>query len=168
MGMRSRRGSAPKGKSQHPEVMERGVLDHVLCKRMNWKLEGKGAAEAMIAVAKFKIMASHAHEVVAARHSVPRKKFVAESVHQPSSRPPVTRQAQKSIVEGMKLLKQRLDFLKLAVVEMEGDGNCQFRAFSNELFGTQDFHLAVRASELLSCYSSHDVSMSKFQPTIVP
>ena len=43
------------------------------------------------------------------------------------------------------MLKQRLDFLKLARVEMEGDGNRQLRAFSTELFGTQEFHLFARS-----------------------
>lgn len=124
-------------------------MDHVLGKRMSWKLDERGAAEAMIAIAKFKVMANHAHEVVAARKAGAggqRRKFVAESAHQPSRRSQAcTRGVTKSIAEGMKLLTQRLDFLKLEIVEMEGDGNCQFRAFSNELFGTQEYHLAVRA-----------------------
>eukprot|EP00961_Rhodomonas_salina_P167333 2254856-Rhodomonas_salina.3 len=69
--------------------MERAVMDHVLGKRMSWKLDERGAAEAMIAIAKFKVMANHAHEVVAARKAGAggqRRKFVAESAHQPSRR----------------------------------------------------------------------------------
>jgi len=42
------------------------------------------------------------------------------------------------------LLKQRLDHLSMAELIMEGDGNCQFRSISHELYGTQSFHLHVR------------------------
>ena len=92
------------------------------------------------------VMAAHAHETVAARKL--RKKFVAASVHEQStglSYQSHTRSREKKIGEGKLLLKQRLDFLKLARVEMEGDGNCQLRAFSTELFGTQEFHLFARS-----------------------
>merc|ERR1719188_885269 len=34
--------------------------------------------------------------------------------------------------------------LRLASVDMEDDGNCQFRAMSQELFGSQDRHADVR------------------------
>ncbi|GAX84260.1 hypothetical protein CEUSTIGMA_g11683.t1 [Chlamydomonas eustigma] len=41
-------------------------------------------------------------------------------------------------------LRERLDRLNLDMVIMTGDGNCQFRALSNELFGTQEYHALVR------------------------
>ncbi|KAF5834291.1 hypothetical protein DUNSADRAFT_9114 [Dunaliella salina] len=41
-------------------------------------------------------------------------------------------------------LVERLDRLNLQVYEMSGDGNCQFRSISHELFGTQDCHGKVR------------------------
>ena len=48
------------------------------------------------------------------------------------------------VKEGKALLNQRLEFLELRAVEMLGDGNCQFRSFSSELFRTQEHHLYVR------------------------
>lgn len=49
-----------------------------------------------------------------------------------------------SLEDGLYLMKQRLDFVNLRMVVMEDDGNCQFRAISYELFGTQRFHHIVR------------------------
>ena len=42
-------------------------------------------------------------------------------------------------------LTQRLASLGLASVEMEGDGNCQFRSIADQLFGSQEHHLVVRS-----------------------
>jgi hypothetical protein len=42
-------------------------------------------------------------------------------------------------------LIERLNRLSLDMIQMLGDGNCQFRSLSNELFGSQDHHLEVRA-----------------------
>ena len=42
-------------------------------------------------------------------------------------------------------LTQRLASLGLASVEMEGDGNCQFRSVADQLFGSQEYHAVVRA-----------------------
>eukprot|EP00942_MAST-04A_sp_MAST-4A-sp1_P005831 g5831.t1 len=49
-----------------------------------------------------------------------------------------------AILEGIKLLEERLKFLNLRTIKSEDDGNCQFRSLSNELYGTQDFHYAIR------------------------
>lgn len=48
------------------------------------------------------------------------------------------------IKEGQLLLSQRLDFLQLMPVEMGDDGNCQFRALSMELYGTEERHGELR------------------------
>lgn len=45
-------------------------------------------------------------------------------------------------------LAARLDRLNLDVVAMAGDGNCQFRALSHELYGTADHHLVVRKAAI--------------------
>jgi len=50
------------------------------------------------------------------------------------------------VEEGKELLRQRCAFLGLKQVEMKDDGNCQFRAMSQELFGTQQHHARVRAA----------------------
>lgn len=42
------------------------------------------------------------------------------------------------------LLKERLTNFGMSEVVVSGDGNCQFRAISKELFNTQDHHLWVR------------------------
>jgi hypothetical protein len=46
---------------------------------------------------------------------------------------------------GVVLLRQRLENLHLAMRTIAGDGNCQFRAFSQNLFGTEEQHALVRA-----------------------
>lgn len=43
-----------------------------------------------------------------------------------------------------KLLAERLAFMNLTTVVMKGDGNCQFRALSHQMYGTQDYHLDLR------------------------
>lgn len=51
---------------------------------------------------------------------------------------------EEKIDDGLQLLDQRMQFLSMRVIEMEDDGNCQFRALSHELFGHQRWHLFVR------------------------
>lgn len=51
----------------------------------------------------------------------------------------------ESVRDGRMLLTQRLNFLHLDSKQMMGDGNCQFRSFSHELYGTQDHHMSVRS-----------------------
>eukprot|EP00656_Telonema_subtile_P045086 TRINITY_DN51355_c0_g1_i1.p1 TRINITY_DN51355_c0_g1~~TRINITY_DN51355_c0_g1_i1.p1 ORF type:complete len:316 (+),score=58.17 TRINITY_DN51355_c0_g1_i1:100-1047(+) len=52
---------------------------------------------------------------------------------------------EEQIREGIKLLEQRLLNHNLESEEMADDGNCQFRALSHQLYGTQDYHSQVRA-----------------------
>jgi hypothetical protein len=47
---------------------------------------------------------------------------------------------------GLGLLSQRLASMSLVELPMGDDGNCQFRAFSHCLFGTQEHHGVVRAA----------------------
>ena len=51
---------------------------------------------------------------------------------------------EEKIDDGLHLLDQRMQFLSMRVIEMEDDGNCQFRALSHELYGHQRWHLFVR------------------------
>jgi len=50
----------------------------------------------------------------------------------------------QQVREGLKLLRQRLAHYGLRDIMMDGDGNCQFRSFSHEMYGTQRYHLQVR------------------------
>eukprot|EP00698_Gefionella_okellyi_P007818 TRINITY_DN1910_c0_g1_i2.p1 TRINITY_DN1910_c0_g1~~TRINITY_DN1910_c0_g1_i2.p1 ORF type:complete len:319 (-),score=65.00 TRINITY_DN1910_c0_g1_i2:132-1088(-) len=45
-----------------------------------------------------------------------------------------------------RVLKQQLAQLKLRSVEILGDGNCQFRGLSSQLFATIEYHLELRAA----------------------
>lgn len=51
-----------------------------------------------------------------------------------------------AIMQGIKLLDQRILVTGLQQEIMKDDGNCQFRALSYQLYGTQDRHAAVRAA----------------------
>jgi hypothetical protein len=47
---------------------------------------------------------------------------------------------------GVTLLRSRLKFLGLRMKVIEGDGHCQFRACSDQLYGTQEHHASVRSA----------------------
>ena len=42
------------------------------------------------------------------------------------------------------VLSKRLEFHGLRTIEIDGDGNCQFRAVSQQLFGSEEHHMLVR------------------------
>ncbi|KAG0583118.1 hypothetical protein KC19_3G111300 [Ceratodon purpureus] len=58
-------------------------------------------------------------------------------------------------------LSDRISYYGLAERQMDGDGNCQFRALSDQLYRTPDHHMSVRAqvvsqlAEAPDSYSSH-------------
>ncbi|KAG2486732.1 hypothetical protein HYH03_014658 [Edaphochlamys debaryana] len=62
----------------------------------------------------------------------------------------ITAEREKKAVAGMayksheQRLRERLERLNLDMLIVAGDGNCQFRSISNELYGTQDHHSAIR------------------------
>lgn len=60
------------------------------------------------------------------------------------------------ILDGLQLMKERLDFLNLRMVTMEDDGNCQFRAISYELYGSQSYHYIVRDKVIQHLRSNSD------------
>ncbi|CAM9494188.1 unnamed protein product, partial [Heterosigma akashiwo] len=106
----------------------------------------------------FKRRAHHAHEVVEARHHAEERqakgRFFKRKAssgqpnpnHPPPASPQLTRE--ETINEGKVLLAQRLRHLDVRDVQMADDGNCQFRAFSQELYGTQRAHGHVRRRAL--------------------
>eukprot|EP00729_Bicosta_minor_P018636 gene18636-18733_t len=52
---------------------------------------------------------------------------------------------EEKIEDGLKLLRERVDNIKVKVIHMEDDGNCQFRSLAAELFGSQRHHALVRS-----------------------
>jgi hypothetical protein len=68
---------------------------------------------------------------------------------------------EEKIEDGLYLLDQRMDFLSMRTIQMEDDGNCQFRALSHELFGHQRWHLSVR-QRVIDWLVSHPESFSMF------
>lgn len=70
--------------------------------------------------------------------------------------PPHNLSREESIEQGRRLLAQRLEFLKLAMLEMEDDGNCQFRALSFELCGYQTKHEEIRRIAVSHMKSNSD------------
>ena len=72
---------------------------------------------------------------------------------------------------GVALLESRLAKMRLRTERMGDDGNCQFRALSHNLFGSQDHHAAVRErcveriSRRADEYSFLFESDAEFRPT---
>ena len=62
---------------------------------------------------------------------------------------------------GAILLRSRLKFLGLRMKTIDGDGNCQFRACSDQLYGTQEHHEMVRSSAV-DFMRAHDSDFSCF------
>ena len=58
-----------------------------------------------------------------------------------SKEPKILREPSLGTASG---LTQRLESLGMSSVEMAGDGNCQFRAVADQLFGSQEHHRFVR------------------------
>ena len=115
-----------------PVIIERRGIDLLLKEKMHWS--ASGSLTVMKAVAKFKVLAHRAEEHL---HE--------NDIEGPKTQREKRRMNLNKVKEGKALLSQRLEFLGLQTIEMLGDGNCQFRSFSSELFGTQDHHLYVRS-----------------------
>eukprot|EP00698_Gefionella_okellyi_P022555 TRINITY_DN7494_c0_g1_i1.p1 TRINITY_DN7494_c0_g1~~TRINITY_DN7494_c0_g1_i1.p1 ORF type:complete len:185 (+),score=48.08 TRINITY_DN7494_c0_g1_i1:302-856(+) len=101
-----------------------------------------------------------------ARESVKKRKASGEPPRSPSQASLKT-----ADMSGLRLLEQRLSHLNLKTVEMLGDGNCQFRSFSSQLYRTPDHHLHVRASavaqlrekrHLYSMFFDGDADMDRY------
>ena len=139
-------------------MLERAFYDDIMAKRITDKMAPKATGALLKATAKFKQLARKARAEVARRPHVRRL---------PSSQDgQVIRDATREdkIAAGKALLGQRLAFLALRMVEMEDDGNCQFRALSHELYGSQDHHLRVRAGAV-AYLRSHEADFAPFVGT---
>lgn len=67
------------------------------------------------------------------------------------------------IAASLECLRKRCESLGMQQVEMSDDGNCQFRAISQELFGVQRHHTTVRA-EVVSHMAQYASSYQQFFP----
>eukprot|EP00658_Telonema_sp_P-2_P057973 TRINITY_DN4639_c0_g1_i4.p1 TRINITY_DN4639_c0_g1~~TRINITY_DN4639_c0_g1_i4.p1 ORF type:complete len:270 (+),score=47.40 TRINITY_DN4639_c0_g1_i4:148-957(+) len=56
-----------------------------------------------------------------------------------------TSSREEIIMEGVKLLDERLKNHEMRAEHMKDDGNCQFRALSHQMYGDQNRHAEVRA-----------------------
>lgn len=141
-----------------PLVLERAFYDDIMSKRITDKMAPKATAALLKATVKLKALAHKAKAEVARRPHVRRlpSSQDAQAIHN------ATRE--DKIAAGKALLGQRLSFLALRMVEMADDGNCQFRAVSHELYGTQDHHLRVRAGAV-AYLRAHEADFAPFVGT---
>ncbi len=133
-----------------PQVLVRLVHDGELRRHLLQHSTPHKVSLTVQAAATLLIRARHAQRVVAKRKA--EHGCASEVAHLPS--PTQAQQAyeaklrymsrEESIEDGLKLLRQRVAHLKLKVIHMEDDGNCQFRALASELYGDQEFHGLVR------------------------
>jgi hypothetical protein len=107
---------------------------------MTWK--ESGSASLAFVASKMKVLASRAKKKVAENNA-------ASPSFWPFFSPPKSPREHRrfkmlSLSSDKRLLEQRLDFLGLTQAKMAGDGNCQFRSVSYELYGTQAHHAKLR------------------------
>ena len=70
----------------------------------------------------------------------------------------------KGYDEGVQLLEKRLQVMGLKTEQMGDDGNCQFRALSFNLFGSQEHHQLVRETCVAHIMSKEDDYSIFFDP----
>jgi hypothetical protein len=127
-----------------PELLHRSKYDEAMGARLVRHITpSQFCGATMKAIAVFKRRAASARQHVSEYHRTTTLAHGQQLLHtMPCARMQLSREDQ--IMAGRALLAQRLQHLKLQPVVMEDDGNCQFRAVSQELFGTQDFHQQIR------------------------
>lgn len=95
------------------------------------------AAEARTHVdAEYQVQPENAERRRSRTPAVPAAPRSKEKLHLPAY--------ETDIIAGKKLLAERLSALGLRALVVTGDGNCQFRALSHNLYGSDAHHLAVR------------------------
>jgi hypothetical protein len=136
-----------------PHILERKHYDKVMENKFNRHITpAQLDAELIKAVIIFKRRAHHVHTYCEKKHKGTRiahmfsshKPHVNHHGHEYSGHGAGEEDVEGEIEIGRALLAERLEFLRLAVKESLGDGNCQFRSISQELYGTQDHHVLVR------------------------
>lgn len=123
---------------------------------------GKGMKPVCFLGAAFHLKSVLQRRVAAARFARERSSKHADSLLEKSMR--IARASVERHGEAdhgsVELLKQRLEFANLAGENIDPDGNCQFRALSYQLFGSQDHHAHVRrrcCDEMQRAHGSYSV-----------
>ena len=129
-------------------ILERESLDKIISKRMTWKA---GGIATVVFTAKLHILAERAQK------AIQNKSIKTDPINEKSptssgikysnggkTRGGTNNKWHNNLKEGRSILTERLNFMSLKEVTMIGDGNCQFRSFSNELYGVQDHHMKIR------------------------
>lgn len=122
-----------------PEPLDRGAYDKIIARRLDRK-SGTRQLAGVLKVAAIWHHRAHLHQ--AGKHpNLPSP--TAQEIDMKAELAKLSRE--ESIVAGKELLRERCLFLGMKQHEMEDDGNCQFRALSQELYGSQRHHDIVRA-----------------------
>ena len=155
-----------------PSMIPREAIDKALSVRMSWSVPSNRTLllNLFLAVTKLKLLLNRARANVARRNQLHLALDCSASAAIPtgplaSSIPEGSEDAEaaraKRISDGKHLLAQRLSFRRLQTVETVADGNCQFRALSYELFGTDEHHVKVR-TVAVAWLAEHGATYSGF------
>jgi len=129
------------------------LREHLLVQMTPNKVQLTVAAAAMFvarSVLAKKVVAQRKDESEVA--AIPLRSPSKEGKEEEAMRSRMSRE--EKIEDGLKLLRERVDNIKVKVIHMEDDGNCQFRSLSAELFGSQNHHGLVR-SKVVEYMASH-------------
>ena len=146
-----RESAIPATSAAPPVVTERPLYDEDMRRHLLSHSSSRQVQLTLYAATIFVARARHAHAVVEQRRresgcasQVPwsptgpsRREAEAAHLRERMSR-------EEKIEDGLLLLRQRIELIKVKVVHMEDDGNCMFRSLAHELYGDQHLHAAVR------------------------
>ena len=156
-----------------PSVISREAVDQALCTRMNWTVPTNKALliNLLFAVSKLKVLLNRARATLTRRGQLNldintiEKSAVSPNIEnqilQLSPEDCAEEARAQRILEGKHLLHQRLSFRRLEIVDIPSDGNCQFRALSFELFGSEEHHLKIR-TVAVAWLAEHGATYSGF------
>ncbi|KAJ8600166.1 hypothetical protein CTAYLR_001931 [Chrysophaeum taylorii] len=122
-----------------PRTLARPHYDEVMASRLGARIAPHSIKMVMKAVSIFK---RRANVLKQSSSSSSAASAAPKPISKEGEVPSQTRE--HKIDAGRTLLQQRLAFLGLVALEMCDDGNCQFRAFAQELFNSQAHHALVR------------------------
>eukprot|EP00756_Hemistasia_phaeocysticola_P064966 Hpha_TRINITY_DN8198_c0_g1::TRINITY_DN8198_c0_g1_i1::g.171885::m.171885 len=103
---------------------------------------------------------ARARQRVQEKSEVPKKKKAKTELPKPGNR----RRRKPDEEETRKLLLQRLQNLGLQLLPCSDDGNCQFRAISRCLYGTQAHHLRLRRAAVNFMRANRE----QYEPFLLP